>query len=419
MLLWRVGQLLARCGAPPAAASAGGAPVRGRRGLAAAAAWGPTEVRRTAEPGRLVPPEELSFGADFTDHMLTVQWKDGAWGAPVVRPLEPFALHPASPVLHYGMCCFEGMKAYHGADGRGRLFRPMLNMDRLATSMARLGFPAFDKAGLLESIKVLLREDRRFLPERDDYSIYIRPFAFGCNPSLGVAPSSEVTLAVTLSPVGPYFKAGLTPVKIFLDESNVRAWAGGVGAFKMGGNYAPTIKPQVDAAREHGCAQVLYTLPRGAGDAAISEVGAMNLFVLLRGADGALELATPALDGTILPGVTRRSILELAGGMDGVDGVAEREVTVSELERASAAGDLVELFATGTAAIVQPVGSLQRASGEVLVPSREVGPEALSVRLFNRISDLQYGRERGEFEAWSEPFEGAEGEAAAEAAAGA
>jgi hypothetical protein len=200
----------------------------------------------------------LKFGAVYTDHMLQVSWKDGlGWTAPTIDPLGPISLHPCAQVLHYGVECFEGMKAYKGKDGRLRLFRPNMNMDRLARSASRLTLPHFDKAEMLECIKELVRVERDWVPDEEGFSIYIRPTMIGTHPFLGVCPTREAMMFVVLTPVGPYFPSGLKPIKLFVETENVRAFPGGVGDKKIGGNYAPTILPQLRAS-QHGCSQVRY-----------------------------------------------------------------------------------------------------------------------------------------------------------------
>ena len=203
-------------------------------------------VTTTTTPQPLPSLEDLRFGQTFTDHMFITRHVAGhGWDAPEIVPFGAVTLHPAAQVLHYGVSCFEGMKAFMGVDGRGRLFRPDLNMARLQRSARRLMLADFDPNELLECLKELLRVDARWMPDRLGYSMYIRPFMYSTGSGLGVARSSECALNVIMSPVGPYFKTGLQPVTLFLDEHHVRAWPGGVGQYKIGGNYAPTLLPQV------------------------------------------------------------------------------------------------------------------------------------------------------------------------------
>jgi branched-chain amino acid aminotransferase len=379
----------------------------------------PSTAARTSLKG-------LKFGTVFSDHMLLAEHsvKDG-WGRPAVRPFDYLPLHPAAQVLHYGMTCFEGMKAYLGADGAPRLFRPELNMARLARSAARLQLAPFDPAELLACIKALVKTDAAWLPPHDGHSLYIRPFLFSSASALGVAPATATTLSVVLSPVGPYFPSGLQPVSLYVEESAVRAWPGGVGSHKVGGNYAPTIQPQVRAAASHGAQQVVYTFHPGRylssllssasawpgtslspenivssydpDDAVFEECGAMNVFFLFKKKGGGLELATPPLDrGTILPGVTRDSILSLTREWGEFE-VSERPITVREVRAAAAEGRLREVFGCGTACIVQPVNALVRGDGEAWRPavSDPADPDALAPRLQRMLLNIQYGRVSG------------------------
>ena len=387
------------------------------------------------------PPtlRNVPFGAIFTPHMFLVEHSDdNGWGIPKICPFGPLELHPATQVLHYGMTCFEGMKAYKGPDGHPYLFRPERNMDRLLKSVNRLQLAPFCPNELLKCIKSLIKVDQAWIPDEEEHSLYIRPFAFSSSYGLGVAKAKRTTVSVILSPVGPYFPTGLQPIRLFIDEKNVRAWPGGGGAFKIGGNYAPTILPQVEAAKKTGSQQVLYTLKRsqfhrddimrdkGAGleakeiedDIQFEECGAMNIFFLLekpnssfgngRGSSGTqneftqfegspkLELVTPKLQGTILPGVTRESVLELVSNYANVT-VSERNITLGEIRRASSSGRLREIFGTGTACVIQPVKELIRENGEVFRPSMwdPSTPGALVPTLYSELLEIQYGKRPG------------------------
>ncbi|CAM6046569.1 unnamed protein product [Sphagnum compactum] len=313
-------------------------------------------------------PIELKFGAVYTDHMLQVSWKEGpGWTGPSIDPLAPLTLHPCAQVLHYGSGCFEGMKAYKGKDQRLRLFRPDMNMERLSRSAARLTLPEFDKVELLECIKELVRLERDWVPAEEGFSLYIRPALVGTHPFLGLSPTREAMLFVVLSPVGPYFPSGLKPVKLFVETEVVRAYPGGVGDKKVGGNYAPTMLPQLRSAHR-GCAQVLYVLQDGLpGGGLVGESGAMNVFFLLQ-ENGILELVTPPLDGLILPGVTRDTVLAIAHGFGNIK-VSERNLRFDEIEHAAETGRLVEIFGTGTACAVQPItGLLKNDNTEITIP---------------------------------------------------
>lgn len=349
----------------------------------------------------------VKFGTVFTDHMLEARYLAGSgWGAPAVKPLAAIQLHPAAQVLHYGMCCFEGLKAYHGADGRTRLFRPDMNAARLRRSARRLQLADFDPEELLGCLRALLRVEAGWMPREPGYSVYVRPFMFSSAGVLGVAKSTETTLCTLLSPVGPYFPSGLQPIRIFLDEAHARAWPGGVGEFKVGCNYAPTILPQVEAAAPpHRAQQVLYTqrLPGSdPDDAAVEESGAMNIFFLLDTPGVGRELVTPPLGGgTILPGVTRDSILELTRGW-GEFAVSERRLAVGEVKQAAAEGRLLEVFGCGTACLVQPVSALVRGTGEEYQAHDSGSISSLAARLQQQLLDIQYGRQE---HPWSVPVD--------------
>lgn len=336
--------------------------------------------------------------------MLAEHTEGQGWTVPLVRPFGYIPMHPAAQVLHYGMTCFEGMKAYRGQDGTPLLFRPEMNMARLARSARRLQLASFDPEELLECIKALVKVDASWLPDKEGHSLYIRPFIFSSAHVLGVAKTIATTMSIVMSPVGPYFPSGLKPISLFVEENATRAWPGGAGQYKVGGNYAPSIQPQVQAAAAHGAQQVLYTfLPeRGteegtalADEAEFEECGAMNIFFLLEKANGGgLELVTPGLErGTILPGITRDSILELTREWAEFE-VSERPISIQEVREAAAQGRLREIFSCGTACIVQPIDALMRANGERVEPlvKHPSVPGALAPRLQRALMDIQYGR---------------------------
>ncbi|KAM3568531.1 hypothetical protein VYU27_009343, partial [Nannochloropsis oceanica] len=212
-------------------------------------------IQRTTTPRAKVPQKELVFGKVFSDHMLEIDWDDEkGWHPPRISPFHPLSLSPAASVLHYALECFEGMKAFKDINGRLRLFRPDLNMARLNTSLARLYMPAVNAEAFIECIKELVRQDRDWVPEGDGYSIYLRPTAISTYPFLGVGATKEIKLYCIMSPVGPYYPEGFNPIRLYADTLNVRAWPGGVGNTKLGGNYGPTIRPQMQATKL-GCAQ--------------------------------------------------------------------------------------------------------------------------------------------------------------------
>mmetsp|Transcript_7052 Transcript_7052/g.11810 ORF Transcript_7052/g.11810 Transcript_7052/m.11810 type:complete len:418 (+) Transcript_7052:68-1321(+) len=372
-----------------------------------------TIVHKSTNLKEKTPYSELLFGHTFSDHMLEVDWKkEEGWQAPVISEYKNFSMSPACVALHYALQCFEGMKAYKDKQGHVRLFRPDRNMARMNSSMARLSMPPLDEEGYLECIKQLLRVDESWVPDEHGYSLYIRPTAIGTSPFLGVHASEEVKVYTILSPVGPYYSSKSKPVSLLADEENVRAWPGGVGDVKVGGNYAPTIDVGAKA-QEKGYSQVLWLY----GDShEITEVGAMNIFFVLKkttAEDSPLELATAPLDrGDVLPGVTRDSILELcktnadlreklSGFSDTPMEVNERWVSMPELVQAEKEGRLVESFGAGTAAIVSPVCAIGYGGRDIQVP---VGSASAAVAgrghelsvaelVRNKILDIQYGVE--------------------------
>ncbi|XP_009904476.1 branched-chain-amino-acid aminotransferase, cytosolic isoform X1 [Dryobates pubescens] len=334
-------------------------------------------------------PSGLVFGAVFTDNMLTIEWSlASGWEKPYIKPLENLSLHPASSSLHYAIELFEGMKAYRGVDGKIRLFRPTLNMDRMARSARRATLPCFDQNELLECIRKLVEVEKEWVPYSTAASLYIRPTLIGTEPSLGVKKPTKALLYVILSPVGPYFAGGcFSPISLWADPKYVRAWKGGTGDCKLGGNYGSSVYAQQEA-MELGCQQVLWLYGE---DHQITEVGTMNLFLYWINEDGENELATPPLDGIILPGVTRQSILDLARNW-GEFKVSERYITMSDLTAALEENRVKEMFGAGTACIVCPISKILYQGKHLHIPTMENGPQ-ITTRFLNKLSDIQYGRE--------------------------
>ncbi|KAJ2705679.1 branched-chain-amino-acid transaminase bat2, partial [Coemansia spiralis] len=345
----------------------------------------------TTSPKPLLAKEDLVFGHTFSDHMLAIEWtaRDG-WGRPQIKPYGPLQLDPSCSVFHYAFECFEGLKAYRDAQDKIRLFRPDMNMARLNDSATRLHLPQFDGAQGIACIKELLRVDKRWVPKGRGYSLYLRPTLIATENTLGVHRANSALLYVIASPCGPYFPTGFKAISLYCDETNVRAWPGGVGNRKLGANYAPSIKPQAEAERK-GYQQVLWTIGE---DHELMEVGTMNLFVFWRTEAGELELVTPPLDGTILPGVTRDSILELARGW-GEFKVAERKVSMKQVAQASTEGRLLEVFGAGTACVVTPVRRIHYKGRDYDVPLDAARPEAqagpVAARIYETLQDIQYG----------------------------
>ncbi|GAB0202123.1 branched-chain-amino-acid aminotransferase, mitochondrial [Grus japonensis] len=355
------------------------------------------EVQRSSSPRPKPDPRALPFGRVFTDHMLSVEWsRAGGWGRPRLHPFQDLRLHPAASALHYAVQLFEGMKAFRGADDKIRLFRPELNMERMERSAQRVCLPPFDRGELLECIRALVRLEQEWVPRSDCASLYIRPSFIGTEPTLGVAPPGQALLFVILCPVGPYFPGGhFSPVGLLADPSHTRAWPGGAGHCKLGGNYGPTIALQ-RAAQARGCQQVLWL---HGPQRLLTEVGTMNLFVFWHREDGELELVTPPLDGLILPGVTRQSLLELAREWGEFE-VREGPLPMGTVLGALAQGRLREMFGSGTACVVCPVGGILYGDQWYPIPTMEHGPE-LAQRFLRVLSDIQYGRVPSE---WAQPL---------------
>ncbi|XP_005428463.1 branched-chain-amino-acid aminotransferase, cytosolic isoform X1 [Geospiza fortis] len=338
-------------------------------------------------------PTGLVFGTVFTDNMLTIEWSlASGWEKPCIRPLENLSIHPAASALHYAVELFEGMKAYRGVDGKIRLFRPALNMDRMARSALRTTLPTFDQKELLECIRKLVELEQEWVPYSTSASLYIRPTLVGTEPSLGVKKPTKALLYVILSPVGPYFASGtFNPISLWADPKYVRAWKGGTGDCKVGGNYGSAIYAQQEAL-EFGCQQVLWLYGE---DHQITEVGTMNLFLYWINENGENELATPPLDGIILPGVTRQSILDLARSW-GEFKVSERYITMSDLTAALEKNRVKEMFGAGTACIVCPISKILYKGKHLDIPTMENGPE-VTTRFLNKLTDIQYGREESDW----------------------
>jgi len=323
------------------------------------------------------------FGVHFTDHMTLVEWTPGqGWHDGRVQPYGPLAIDPATAVLHYAQEVFEGMKAYAHADGSVWLFRPQVNAARFQKSARRLALPELPVDVFLDAIETLVRTDDAWVPRGGETSLYLRPFMFASEVFLGVRPAQHVTFCVIASPCGAYFRSGVQPVSIWLSQDYTRAAPGGTGAAKAGGNYAASLAAQQEAAA-HGCDQVAFL------DAVerrwVEELGGMNLFFVL--ADG--SVVTPELSGSILEGVTRDSILTLLD--DAGHKIEERPVSIDEWQGGVISGEVSEVFACGTAAVVTPVGRVCWPDGEArCADGATTGP--VTARLRSTLLDIQYGR---------------------------
>ncbi len=322
------------------------------------------------------------FGRVFTDHMVTIRYADGkGWYDSRVEARAPIPLDPATAVLHYAQEIFEGLKAYSMADGGVAMFRPDANAARFAQSAQRMAMPALPEEVFLQSLREIVNIDRNWLPESDEGSLYLRPFAYASEVFLGVRPAREYLYLVIASPVGAYFAGGVKPVSVWVSPDFTRAAPGGTGAAKCGGNYAAGLSAQADAI-EHGCDQVVYL------DAVrrefVDELGGMNIAFVLD--DG--SLVTPPLTGTILPGITRDSILKLAERAG--RRVEERPISFDEWRTGAASGRIREAFACGTAAVITPIGTVKSPDGEFVVADGGSGEVTMSLR--QELSDIQRGR---------------------------
>lgn len=332
-------------------------------------------------PGRDDP---LTFGTIFTDHMFIMDYVSGkGWIDPRIVPYGPLSMEPSSMVFHYGQELFEGLKAYQADDGRILLFRPECNARRSNDTCERICIPVIPEEDYVQAIKALVRQDAAWVPGKPGTSLYIRPFIIAADPFLGVRPSETYKFIIILSPVGAYYPEGLNPVKIWIEEEYVRAVRGGLGEAKAGANYVASLKAQVKAHNE-GYSQVLWL--DGVERKYIEEVGAMNIFFRIRD-----KVVTPILNGSILPGITRKSCMELCK-LWGYE-VEERRISADELFEAAQNGDLQEVWGTGTAAVVSPVGHLRKGDEVVQIADGDIG--VLTQKLYDTITGIQLGRIEG------------------------
>ncbi|WP_420098981.1 branched-chain amino acid aminotransferase [Corynebacterium sp.] len=327
------------------------------------------------------------FGRYFTDHMVVVDWTEEAgWHDARVVPYAPIAMDPATSVLHYGQAIFEGLKAYRQPDGSIATFRPDKNAERIRSSARRIAMPEVPEELFLESLSQLVEVDKDWVPASGgEEALYMRPFIVSTEIGLGVHPSTSYSYYVIASPAGAYFKGGVTPVSVWLSTEYVRAAPGGTGAAKFAGNYAASLAAQ-SYAETKGCDQVVWL--DAATHTNVEEMGGMNLAFILEGRDGGnAELVTPELSGSLLPGVTRDSLLQLAAD-EGLT-VTERLFTVEEWRSAAASGEMTEAFACGTAAVITPVGTVKDRNGEFQINGGT--PGEITMRLRERLTGIQRG----------------------------
>lgn len=323
---------------------------------------------------------KLGFGKYFTDHMFVMEYTEGeGWKNARIVPFDYIPVHPASTVLHYGAEIFEGMKAYKTADGY-QMFRPLENVKRMNDSAERLCLPALPEEFTLKALTELINIDKDWIPDQEGTSLYIRPFMFGNDETLGVHAVHNATFVIILSPVGSYYAEGLNPVKISIESEDVRAVRGGTGYAKCGGNYAASLRAGKRAA-EKGFSQVLWL--DGVERKYIEEVGAMNVMFKING-----EIVTPKLTGSVLPGITRKSSIEILREWGYT--VSERLISVDELITAAQDGSLEEAWGTGTAAVISPIGHLFYKDVDYTISNNQIGE--LTQKLYDELTGIQWGK---------------------------
>ncbi len=343
-------------------------------------------VTRSEKPKAKPDQKELTFGTIFSDHMFEMDYNpEKGWHDGRIVPYGPLMLDPSTAFFHYAQGMFEGLKAYKTADGRILLFRPLENARRTNATNERMCIPALDENLMLEAIKTLVDIERDWVPDAEGTSLYIRPFIMAADPYLGVRPSNTFKFYIILSPVGAYYKEGLSPTKILVEDKYVRAIEGGTGFAKVAGNYAASLKAQEEAIKK-GYHQVLWL--DGIERAYVEEIGTSNAFFVIDG-----EVITPPLTGTILPGITRDSVLRLLDHW-GIR-FTEKKFKIQDIYDAHATGKLEEVFATGTAAVISPVGELCWKDDIITINNNEIG--AMSQRLYDHISGIQKGAIKEEF----------------------
>jgi branched-chain amino acid aminotransferase len=346
------------------------------------------KIERTVNRKVKPPQGQLGFGIYYTDHMFIINYDvENGWNRPRIVPYQPIVLDPAAKVFHYGQTIFEGLKAYRTEDGRVLLFRPDMNIRRLNRSNERMCVPPIDESVVLIALKQLISIDQDWIPTEEGTSLYIRPFVIATQPALGVAPSTQYQFIIIMSPVGAYYTEGVNPVKILVESEHVRTVIGGVGEAKTAGNYAAGLRAQ-EIAKDKGYSQVLWL--DGVHRKYIEEVGSMNVFFKING-----TVHTPALNGSILNGITRNSIIQLLNHWN--IPVEERAITIEELYEAGKDGSLEEAFGTGTAAVISPIGELNWRDEKLVIQDGQTGE--LSTKLYDTLTGIQKGMIQDPF-AW-------------------
>lgn len=337
------------------------------------------KIIKTTEP-KEKPSGSLGFGKYFTDHMFVMEYENGKWGNARIQPYQPFSLDPSTSIFHYGQACFEGMKAYKNKNGEIRLFRPLDNFNRMVESSDRICIPPINPLFAMEALKELVLLDQDWIPTDEGTSLYIRPTIIAVDTALGVHAAHKYIFFIILSPVGAYYTNGLEPVKLYVEEKYVRASKGGTGHHKVIGNYAASLKAG-EKANNLGYDQVMWLDAKERKY--VEEVGSMNIFFVLDG-----KVVTPALMGSILPGVTRRSVIELLKSHKYT--VEEREISINELVEGVGNGKLTEIFGTGTAAVVSPVGHFKYLDVDYAVGGGLMGK--VSKLAYDELTGIQCGK---------------------------
>ena len=327
------------------------------------------------------PTKDLGFGKYFTDHMFIMDYEAGeGWKDARIVPFAPIALHPAATVFHYGAEVFEGLKAYRRADGEIQFFRPIENARRINSSAERIRLPEIPEEDFMQALTELVKIDAEWVPSGNGESLYLRPFLFGTDDALGLHAIKKARFMIICSPSGSYYKEGINPVKIMIEDEDVRAVRGGTGYAKCGGNYAASNRAGEKAAAK-GFTQVLWL--DGVDRKYIEEVGAMNVMFKING-----EIVTPSLEGSILPGITRKSCIELLRSKGFT--VTERKISIDELCEAMENGTLEEAWGCGTAAVVSPIGQLYYNGKTYTINNNEIG--AATQLLYDTLTGIQWGR---------------------------
>ncbi len=344
------------------------------------------KITETKNPGTMPKESELGFGQYFSDHMFVMDYEAGrGWYNPRIVPFGNISLHPASTVLHYGAEIFEGLKAYRTESGEIQLFRPMENIKRMNTSAERMCLPLLDEAEAMEILETYVRHEARWVPHSFGTSLYLRPYMFGNDETLGVHTVKHATFMIIASPSGSYYKEGINPVKIMIENEDVRTVRGGTGYAKCGGNYAASNRAG-ERANKKGYSQVLWL--DGVERKYIEEVGAMNVMFKIDG-----EIITPALTGSILPGITRKSCIEVLRDLGYK--VTERLLSVDELISALESGRLEEAWGCGTAAVVSPIGRLMYRDVEYIISGEKIGE--VTQKLYDILTGIQWGKTEDRF----------------------